>query len=176
MTPRPPHPRPRRQRQEGQTGTTSSLPTRPRCASWHDRSLAPCTASACCNHAGVGSLSQALCTGINHPCRCSTATDAPERGKRFRRRRATAQERAAAVARMAEPPDVVPRWHRSNSIIGAGPAGYVYQVYSRIARNATSRPLRPAAGDVHRARCPWSGPGSRPEARGCNTPLCSTQM
>ena len=39
-----------------------------------------------------------------------------------------AQERAAAAARMAEPPDVVPRWHRSNAVIGAGPAGNVYQV------------------------------------------------
>ena len=42
--------------------------------------------------------------------------------------RAAAQEHLAVVARMAEPPDVVPRWHRSNAIIGAGPAGYVYQV------------------------------------------------
>ena len=41
--------------------------------------------------------------------------------------RAAAQERAAAVARMAEPPDVVPRWY-CYTIIGAGPAGYVYQV------------------------------------------------
>ena len=41
---------------------------------------------------------------------------------------ARAQERAAAAAQLAEPPDVVPRWHRSNDLIGAGPAGDVYQV------------------------------------------------
>ena len=39
-----------------------------------------------------------------------------------------AQERAALMAQLAEPPDVVQRWHRSNAFIGAGPAGYVYQV------------------------------------------------
>ena len=32
------------------------------------------------------------------------------------------------MAQLAEAPDFVQRWHRSNALIGAGPAGYVYQV------------------------------------------------
>ena len=55
-----------------------------------------------------------------------------------------AQERAAAAARMLESPDVVPRWHRSKAVIGAGPAGYVYQV---------CRPDSEERGLVN----PWSG-------------------
>ena len=41
------------------------------------------------------------------------------------------------MAQLAEAPDAVPRWHRSNALIGAGPAGYVYQV--RAAAPAATR-------------------------------------
>ena len=49
-----------------------------------------------------------------------------------------AQDRAALAARLAEPPDVVPRWHRSNAAVGSGPAGYVYQVQARAAAAAAA--------------------------------------
>jgi hypothetical protein len=67
----------------------------------------------------------------------------------------TLQDIAAIADRLREPPDTVPRWHRSNTIIGAGPAGYVYQVSSprpshtplpRILAHALTSPqLVPAA-------------------------------
>ena len=41
------------------------------------------------------------------------------------------------MAQLAEPPDAVPRWRRSNALIGAGAAGYVYQV--RAAAPAATR-------------------------------------
>lgn len=40
------------------------------------------------------------------------------------------QERSALKERTRAPEDRVMKWHRSNTIIGAGPAGYVYQVQS----------------------------------------------
>ena len=59
------------------------------------------------------------------------------------------QERAAMLTQLAEPPDAVPRWHRSNALIGAGPTGYVYQVRAPA-------PAPPASG----------GGSDRPEATG----------
>ena len=52
--------------------------------------------------------------------------------------RPPAQERAAAAARMAGPPDTVLRWHRARAVIGAGPAGYVYQVRLRTRARASA--------------------------------------
>ena len=53
------------------------------------------------------------------------------------------------MAQLAEAPDFVQRWHRSNALIGAGPAGYVYQV--RAAAPAAPAPARAGGGSLRRA-------------------------
>ena len=51
--------------------------------------------------------------------------------------------------RLLGPPDTVRRWHRSSTIIGAGPAGYVYQVPSRRRHAAAAgKAAAAAAGAV----------------------------
>ena len=55
---------------------------------------------------------------------------------------------AAIEDRLREPPDTVPRWHRSNTIIGAGPAGYVYQVTRARRRTHTDVRARTPARSV----------------------------
>ena len=81
--------------------------------------LARSTAAAC----SISVYSQARCS-----LRSSTSST-PLRGCLTRTR---AQEREALMAQLAEPPDAVPRWRRSNALIGAGPTGYVYQVRAAV--------------------------------------------
>ena len=56
-------------------------------------------------------------------------------------RRPLRQERAE---RLASRRDSVPRWHRSSSVIGAGPSGYVYQVTAKPALTKKCQPGLPA--------------------------------
>ncbi len=71
-------------------------------------------------------------------CRCDT-TPALRRSTALISR---PQERAEIEERLAGAPDVVPRWHRAQTIIGAGAAGFVYEV----------RPLTPAPAPRRRRR------------------------
>ena len=46
------------------------------------------------------------------------------------------QEDAAISARLNGPPDVAPNWRQSGKVLGAGPAGYVYQACVRTGPQA----------------------------------------